>query len=279
MYDDSKRDLDEERRRFEQEKLDEERRRFEQDKRNFEMYQMNQGNQKKKGGCLRFLLIIIGIFVALIIIGFAISQGNDNTSTNDENDQDSTREEEQELDEEIESEDDEQESDSEDEEIETESGEQEESASEDEDVIDEEDAEDIVSIGQVLELDDIEFTVNEITYSDSVGNYLTSNANDTYLILEVSVTNNQNEAITMNSSYFKIVDGERVFEPESTASTYANQARFDNIGFFLESINPGSSRTALIVFDIAQSIVDSNEKQLQVQSGFWGTKTGIINLD
>ena len=34
MYDDNKRDLDEERRRFEQEKLEEERRRFEQDKTN-----------------------------------------------------------------------------------------------------------------------------------------------------------------------------------------------------------------------------------------------------
>ena len=93
------------------------------------------------------------------------------------------------------------------------------------------------------------------------------------------MTNNQNEAITMSSNYFKIVDGERVFEPDSSASSYANQAQYDNLGFFLESINPGSSRTALVVFDVTQSVIDSNEKELQVQSGFWGTNTGIINLD
>lgn len=165
------------------------------------------------------------------------------------------------------------------EEVETESGEQEESASEDEEVVEEDEAVETVGIGDTLTVDDLDFTVHGVTQQDSVGDVMTSNANDTYLVLDVTVTNNQNEAIMMMSEYFKIVDGETVYEPDSVASTYANQAISpDNLGLLAEKLNPGSSRDALIVYDVTQEVVDSQTKQLQVQSGIFGTQTGIINL-
>ena len=165
------------------------------------------------------------------------------------------------------------------EEVETESGEQEESAKEDEEVVEEDEAVETVGIGETLTVDDIDFTVNDMYQQDSVGDVIASNANDTYLILDVSVTNNQNEAVMLMDSYFKIVDGETVFEPDGTASMTANQAISpDNLGLLAEEINPGSSRDALIVYDITQSVIDSQTKQLQVQSGMFGTETGIINL-
>lgn len=165
------------------------------------------------------------------------------------------------------------------EEVETKSGKQEESASEDEEIIEEEQAEEVIGVGETLTVDEIDFTINDWYQQDVVGNFLTSNANDTYLILDVSVTNNQNESAMMMSNYFKIVDGETVYEPDSVASTYANQAVSpDNLGLLAEEINPGSSRDALIVYDVTQSVIDSSTKQLQVQSGMFGTETGIINL-
>lgn len=165
------------------------------------------------------------------------------------------------------------------EEVETESGEQEESASEDEEVVEEDEAAETVGIGETLTIDDIDFTVNGMEQRDAVGTGLTATANDTYLVLDVSVTNNKNEAVTFTSSYFKVVDGETVYEPDPTASTYRNQEIApDNTGLLIEEINPGSSRDAFIVYDVAPGVIDSQTKQLQVQSGFWGTQTGIINL-
>lgn len=165
------------------------------------------------------------------------------------------------------------------EEVETETGEQEETASEDEEVVEEEEAEQVVGIGETLTIDDIDFVVNGLEQRDVVGTGLSATANDTYLVLDVSVTNNKNEAVTFTSSYFKIVDGETVYEPDPTASTYRNQELApDNTGLLIEEINPGSSRDAFIVYDVAPGVIESSTKQLQVQSGFWGTETGIINL-
>lgn len=248
----------------ERRQLDEEKRKLEQERREFEA--QKQGSGKKRGGCLKWLLIIFGV---LILLGACTAMFTDGEPADEEAQEQSSSEdeaaEEQSTEETEEAET-----------TETESGEQEETASEDEEVIEEEEADEVVGVGEPLEVDGVEFTVNEWYQADSVGSeFMTSEANDTYIVMNVSVVNNQNEAITIDSNFFKIIEGERVFEPDSSASMDAND---DGIGLFLEEINPGSSRTANVVFDVTQDVVDSNEKQLQVQSGFWGTETGIINL-
>jgi len=253
----------------ERRQLEEEKRRLDQERREFEQQKQNSG-KKKKGGCLKWFLIIFGVIILIGACGAMISD-EDSTVTEDESTETASEETDGESEETA------AESTEEAEEVEeTESGEQEESASEDEEVVEEEEVDEVVGIGEPLEVDGVEFTVNEMYQADSVGSeFLASEANDTYIVMDVSVINNQNEAITVDSDFFKIIDGERVFEPDSSASMNAND---DGIGLFFEEINPGSSRTAYIVFDVTQDIVDSNEKQLQVQSGFWGTETGIINL-
>ena len=223
------------------------------------MSEEERKQQKKRGGCLKWVLIIFGVLILLGACGALLGGGDNATNTTPE---EATEETEEPA-----------------EEVETESGEQEESAEEDEEVVEEDEAVETVGIGETLTVDDIDFTVNDMYQQDSVGDVIASNANDTYLILDVSVTNNQNEAVMLMDSYFKIVDGETVFEPDGTASMTANQAISpDNLGLLAEEINPGSSRDALIVYDITQSVIDSQSKQLQVQSGMFGTETGIINL-
>ena len=223
------------------------------------MSEEERKQQKKRGGCLKWVLIIFGVLILLGACGALLGGGDNATNTTPE---EATKESEEPA-----------------EEVETESGEQEESAEEDEEVVEEDEAVETVGIGETLTVDDIDFTVNDMYQQDSVGDVIASNANDTYLILDVSVTNNQNEAVMLMDSYFKIVDGETVFEPDGTASMTANQAISpDNLGLLAEEINPGSSRDALIVYDITQSVIDSQTKQLQVQSGMFGTETGIINL-
>lgn len=227
------------------------------------MSEQEMKSQKKRGGCLKWVLIIFGLLILLGACGAMLGGGDENATntTPDEATEESEDNSSNETD------------------VDTESGEQEESASEDEEVVEEDEAVESVGIGETLTVDDLDFTVHGVTQQDSVGDVMTSNANDTYLVLDVTVTNNQNEAVMMMSEYFKIVDGETVYEPDSVASTNANQAISpDNLGLLAEELNPGSSRDALIVYDVTQQVVDSNTKQLQVQSGMFGTQTGIINL-
>lgn len=227
------------------------------------MSEQEMKSQKKRGGCLKWVLIIFGLLILLGACGAMLGGGDENATntTPDEATEESEDNSSNETD------------------VDTESGEQEKSASEDEEVVEEDEAVESVGIGETLTVDDLDFTVHGVTQQDSVGDVMTSNANDTYLVLDVTVTNNQNEAVMMMSEYFKIVDGETVYEPDSVASTNANQAISpDNLGLLAEELNPGSSRDALIVYDVTQQVVDSNTKQLQVQSGMFGTQTGIINL-
>lgn len=133
-----------------------------------------------------------------------------------------------------------------------------------------------VGLGTPLNVGKVEFTINSWEQRESVGSeYMEEVANDTYIVMEVNVVNNGSEAITIDSSYFKILSDGNTYEPDTLASTYANES---GVGLFFEDINPGSSRNALVVFDVAQGVVENEGKQVQVQSGIWGTETGIINL-
>ena len=143
-----------------------------------------------------------------------------------------------------------------------------------------EDANKTANVGETLTVDGVDFTVNEWYQQNTVGEVFSSTANDTYLILDVTVTNNQDEALSMMNSFFNILIGESTYEPDGPASTTANQAISpDNLGLLGEELNPGSSRDALIVYDVIQEVIDNSEKQLQVQSGIFGTQTGLINLN
>lgn len=219
---------------------------------------MAEKEQKKRGGCLKWVVIIFGVLILLGACTALLGGGDEATDTESETqtttETDNTNEA---VEESVE---------------ETESGEQEAS----EEVVEEEEADDIVGLATPLNVGDVEFTVNNWEQAASVGtDFMIEEANDTYIVMDVTVANNSNEAITVDSSYFKIVNGESTYEPDTMASSTANE---DGLGLFFEQINPGSSRNAFVVFDITQDVVDSADKQVQVQSGMFGTETGIINL-
>lgn len=210
---------------------------------------MAEKKEKKRGGCLKWFVIAFGVLILLGACGALLGGGDDTANTTTEKPV---------------------------EEVETESGEQEETVPENEEVVEEDEANDIVGLASPLSVGDLEFTVNSWEQSSSVGSdFMIEEANDTYVVMDVTVANNGNEAITVDASYFKIVNGDNTYEPDTMASSTAND---DGLGLFLEKINPGSSRNAFIVFDVTQDVVDSTEKQVQVQSGMFGTETGIINL-
>lgn len=205
---------------------------------------------KKKGGCLKIVGIVFAIFIGLAIIGAMLGGeeqvANEETTpvtggegTNEEN-----------VNEEVED---------------TENVNKDE-ASENEEVVE------IAGIGEQINVSDVFFTVNDVSTATNVGGEYGQDAQSQFTIINVTVQNEKNEPITVDSNFFKLLSGERTYEADGTAGMYANE----DADFFLTSVNPGVSLTGNVVFDVPADLTDLI---LQVQTGFWGTETGQIKLN
>ena len=200
----------------------------------------------------KFFKIGCGGLLALIILGAIIGAlGGEDTSTNDDN-------------------------------TETEQQETSEPATEEKtEEKAEEKTKETVGIGTPLEVGDAIFTLNGVELADQVGpSVLPTKASGKYIVLNVTYRNNGNEAVTIDSSFFKLKRGDKTYEADSAASMSANQGENGAIqnSFFLQEVNPDMEISGRVVFDVAPEVAEATDLQLQVQTGFWGTETGIINL-
>lgn len=131
----------------------------------------------------------------------------------------------------------------------------------------------LAGIGDKLQVGDVVFTVNERTRATNVGGDYGVDSKGEFLVLNVSVENLGNEAITVDSSYFKLLANEKKYESDSSAGIYANKQG----DFFYEEVNPDLTLTGFVVFDISPDMHEA-ELTLQVQTGIFGTETGQIVL-
>lgn len=132
----------------------------------------------------------------------------------------------------------------------------------------------VSGIGEVVKVGDVEFTVNGISTAKSVGGEYGSKSQGTYLILDTTVTNKGNEAITTDTSFFKLLSGEKTYDADGEASIFANT----DTNFFLEQINPDLSAKGLVVFDVTDEVIANTDLLMQVSTGFFGTETGTIKV-
>src|SRR5699024_8178630 len=137
------------------------------------------------------------------------------------------------------------------------------------------------NIGDQVDVGDITYTINEKSTADEVGpDILPEKASDTYVVVDVTIKNNGNESITVDSNFFKLLLGDKTYEADSTASMSANQSDDGDVenSFFLQKVNPDSEITGNVVFDVSSDVAEDDELQLQVQTGAFGTETEVINL-
>lgn len=132
------------------------------------------------------------------------------------------------------------------------------------------------AIGEKVKVSDLEYTVNSIENADTVGNqYVSSNADGKYIVADVTVKNNGDEAITIDTELFKILNGDATNGADAAASTEANPS---DIGFFLEQLNPSSEKTGKVVFDVSENTAQSDKLKMEVSSGIFGTEKAKIHL-
>lgn len=133
-----------------------------------------------------------------------------------------------------------------------------------------------VKIGEALTVGDVSYVVNSVSQAATVGDeFLNEQASGVYLVVNVTVTNNGKENLSISDSFFKVKKGDTTYEVDSTASIYAND---NDTGFWLGDMNPGISKTSNLVFDVPADVAASTDLVLQVQTGYWSTQKGLINL-
>lgn len=136
-------------------------------------------------------------------------------------------------------------------------------------------------IGDIVKVGKMQYKINNVTTATSVGpSALPEKAKDTFVVIDLEVKNNGDEAITVDSSLFKLLTKGKTLEADAAASTSANQSEDGTIqnSFFLEQLNPDSTSKGKVVFDVSKAMADAPDKQLEVATGFFGTETEIIDL-
>lgn len=130
----------------------------------------------------------------------------------------------------------------------------------------------VAKVGETLELDGVQFLVKGFEYTNVFGTneFLQEKASEgaVLLVLDVSVTNNSSEEINTDSSFFKVID--------DTGAEFESMTVLGEDTLLFESINPRLSRSGKVVFEVPIDL--KGRLDVQVQTGFWGTVKGKINL-
>ncbi len=97
-----------------------------------------------------------------------------------------------------------------------------------------------------------------------------------YVIADVTIQNDKDESLTIDSSYFSISAGGAQYDPITDGEVLMAMSEEDD--FFLEQINPGLSKRGKVVFEVPKD-VELASTTLHAQTGFFGTESIEINLE
>ncbi len=116
---------------------------------------------------------------------------------------------------------------------------------------------------------DVAIKIGAVETKDTVGNdYVNEKAQGIFKVVEVSLTNNQKDAITIDANSFKLVDDKgREFTYSTEAQTALAMENGGNMDFFLKKLNPGLTQTGKIVFDVPQ---DATGLTMKARGGMLG---------
>lgn len=129
----------------------------------------------------------------------------------------------------------------------------------------------VAKIGDALEVGDLVFTVKDAGMTKELKSPL-GNKKGNWMVVTVAVKNGSKEAVTIDSSFFKLLEGDgTTYETDSDNLMYLDAEQ----NFFLEQINPKLEKTGKVLFALPDGVKDL---KLQVQTGAFGTETGEISL-
>lgn len=103
------------------------------------------------------------------------------------------------------------------------------------------------SIGETVTAGDVAWTVRSVQESTELKAF-GQRKRGNFIVVDVTFTNNGNEAVTLDSSSLAILDDKgRTSETDPDASMYVPQSQ----DLFLNQVNPGVSKQGRAIFDVA----------------------------
>jgi hypothetical protein len=118
------------------------------------------------------------------------------------------------------------------------------------------------SIGEEFTVGDVRYQVNGVTTKQEIGErsygtLIGVEANGKFLLADMTVMNEANEAITMRESSLKLMIGEAQYETSSEAWAYMDES------FTFEQLNPGVQVDGNVAYDVPET-ASTDSMELQV---------------
>jgi len=128
-------------------------------------------------------------------------------------------------------------------------------------------------VGQTATVDKFVVKVNSVKYQSKIddgGTGTVTQSGGTWLIVNVTIKNNDTTSRTLDSSLFTVLKGNVKYSASDTVDMFIN----NNNDFFLTQVNPGLSATGNIAFNVPSQVA----YQLEVDSGAFATSKVIFEL-
>jgi hypothetical protein len=129
-------------------------------------------------------------------------------------------------------------------------------------------------IGDELNIEHFTYRVNKMYYKKTIGNEFTKKTADgVFLIINLSLKNNDNEAHTIDNSLFKLTDQSGTQYESSNDGSIALQMSGQET-LFLKQCNPKIQKQGLLIFEVPSE----GQYDIHLTGGFWTGKTGVVKL-
>ena len=110
-----------------------------------------------------------------------------------------------------------------------------------------------VAIGDNVKAGPVEWTVTNASQATELKSSFAGRKNGNFVIVDFNFTNGKDEAATLDSESFRLIDGEgRQFEVDTDTYEYVPMGK----DIFLEQVNPGVSKEGRVIFTVAPDASD-----------------------
>lgn len=135
----------------------------------------------------------------------------------------------------------------------------------------------VYAVGQEVKIGKFSYIVNNVSETDTIkADYLEPITSDSgkFVVVDVTFKNYDKEARTLDTELFKLIDDKGT---EYSANTDADMYLNGDKMFFLEQVNPNTTRNGKVAFEVPKDI---KSYKLQVSSGlgFTGGEYAEIKL-
>jgi len=129
-------------------------------------------------------------------------------------------------------------------------------------------------LNQEVKVGNLSYIASEVKKAQTIGNeFLNKKTEGLFVIVKVKITNNDKESRTIDTNLFKAKDAQgREFSADPEADMYVNG---DN-SFFLEQVNPGTSRSGYVIFETPK---DVKGLTMEVSSGLGWSGGEYASID